>query len=321
MLVAVASIEGGLPVPPPAGRVPAMNDRLLAGVGDDPIALPDEHAVCQICGIAVPGPGEQATSWVPHPHEPLARNGAGRDVPIHLARCRECRERRAALVLAVASAEEFLRRIGSLSLAVDLAERAMAALVVLGRPSDPRTAMDLITERRGFGAGVPWGTRSPGQCNPRPFDHLAPSVRRDLRAAYADHLRGRVQQGNPPVRVLHPDGTGCAWCGISALRVEAARVHRLGGIKQATLALWHPLTNTNEWVCAACHEALTDVGATGPTAIERAYLNSVSEPDERSRIRIMLADHPTGPSPITPWSRSGAEPSSVAWAHLADEGD
>ncbi|MBP1325313.1 deoxycytidylate deaminase [Leucobacter exalbidus] len=172
------------------------------------------------------------------------------------------------------------------STAVDVVERALAAVAVTGRnismrqPRDLKLALEhLVT----LGGSLRWQSRFEGLADrdarpdtaaAMPWSHLTEQQVGVARRAFAGYLRARTER---PVPVVPTEAAGCYICGIGevvALPSQAITTwhsvklspERLGG-KPGT-----PQTETE--VCSTCHAEHNAVGAWGPSLLDKLALRA-----------------------------------------------
>lgn len=301
----------------------------------EPIKLPEHYLACPLCGQPVPEPAGSVVVEV-HAH---AREGVPIPLPspavTRLARCPDCRGRRARAEALCLDRPELGRQLGD-RVAVHRAELALAGLAAIGAATpallagldDPGVHRPLLRNLAAPAGSVVWSSRcapvvlaqsGPGWASPTPFATAPPQALALLRVGYGKLLAERVALAAPPVAVSPPpaaarsgevaiDG-GCMCCGVGAVTVAAAEVARAGGADAASRQLWRGLTVTRRadrlagYLCPPCAAAYEQVGSWGPSTAERACLTRldvIGRTDDARSLRNMLTD----PSPprIAAWS-------------------
>jgi hypothetical protein len=292
-------------------------EQLRQQVPHPPTKLPPGMFACAICGVAAGDPG-----WPDAPPKSLftakERHQLGLAEPslaLATPRCDDC----ALLRKQATSLFEAHPRLDATDpQALDKIENTLIALHLLDKPLTRSVTTDelvrLVRHLSGPGNHARWYSEN-GTCNQRRFGHLMPGARQALRKGFAAMLAERMASGSPPVNVPPPfprgPGTailkGCIMCGVSAVRLAAVQVVKLGGVAQASREVWRelscqpaslggPLSSAmlQGYTCPSCTRAIEQSNrAIGPTAMERGLLNHLFEAKRTTladQLRAMFAD-------------------------------
>lgn len=281
-------------------------DKLRSQVPDDPIPLPESHAACECCGVAVPAGG----GWALCPSCAAIRTAAERYAEGHRA---------------------LAARVGPVILA-ERVESVLLGLAIIGQPP-PATDLGLLLPRL-HPAAHQVRFRQPyrmteGLCSPHPFAHVTLTERAELRAAYAAYLADRLSLSAPPVTIRCPSG-GCAMCGLSSVDRSALEVARRGGPKATSSAVWRPVMTTRTalgrpgpdrvagHLCPACDHAVEESGhAIGQSAMSRSIRSHLLTHGEDRARRWDASREDDFPVRLVGWAVTGAPPSSEPWSHAS----
>jgi hypothetical protein len=176
--------------------------------------------------------------------------------------------------------------------------------------SEPE-ALALIRHLAIPGSAARWSARftpylaadaSTGTCAPSSWAQVRMGQRQALRTGYAAVLRERIAASAPAVKVSPPPidkddighneapvAGGCLLCGIKQQTLPAKAVEQLGGRSSSASQIWAMWKITPEqmggkarpvtlvgFLCKIYSAAVTQVGALGPTALERALVAHIA---------------------------------------------
>lgn len=272
---------------------------------------------CECCGVAVPDEGggsrpkfTQAERTTLRLDWPLARRRYGR--------CGACHEARAQAEAYLAASPALVARYGGVAL--ELVESLIFAMQVLDQPMPkdvgfalPRmlTALPEIRFKQPAHLGDRKGMNS------RPWGHVTPEKRLDLKRAQAGVMRDRLALGSPPVQVRCPSG-GCVLCGVSTVSRSAVELARRGGdIDSLVPVVWREVTthSFSGHACPTCAVAADSAGSYGASAATNAaltYLNTLGRRQEVARYKRAIEDEVI--PPVQPWAmKRGAKSRSEPW--------
>lgn len=191
-------------------------------------------------------------------------------------------------------------------------------------------AMALVESMSAVGSSTTWllrfsplqrvGSR-PSTCNRRPWDHLKPGARAQLRQALGRVLAQRVARRQPPVPVMPPRGhSGCGMCGVSAQPISAAEVAQLDGQAAASARVWSPVRvdGRDGVLCRPCRTAVertgSGIGASANEAAVSTYLKRTNNVEGQRRFRHALLG--IAAPDLQPWIATGAaQPNDRPWQH------
>ncbi len=287
------------------------------------VALPDGALACRDCGLAVEQPRVkeriQTANW---------RNDLG-NVPIEvkMTRCDECTLRHLHAEQIIAANPQLRRRLGSRTYAVGRVASVLVVLDVLGMPashadgllSTTTAALQAIEVLAARGGGLCWSsgtdvTKRADQGTIERWGHLADADRGLARDSYAAMLRERIQVPRP---VPPPDSRGCMLCGVGHVitRRDAAEVWgEERSCDPAALGGTGP-ERVYGFLCPSCARSAEGSAGLGPTAMERALMDSLGIDNPRAR-------HAELPG-LKAWAAlpEGTPPNAKRWAHVPDLDD
>jgi hypothetical protein len=174
-----------------------------------------------------------------------------------------------------------------------------AALRLLGKEKDyGPLAVEAFNESGFDVAQVLYEQTGQAEPQEQAWGHVGKDALQGLRAAYSRYLDYRVHASShipaigptPP-----PDQHGaCLLCGVDRAgawrRLDARGLVRSDGLVSGHL-------------CGTCSAVMDEVGAVGPTLLERAFLEATGRTwDEDTRIDGLSAWIATGRSPGKPWA-------------------
>ncbi|MGO1573882.1 hypothetical protein [Agrococcus casei] len=295
------------------------------------VTLPPEWLPCDGCGLALPipeqvGPPRELTSYervLPPDAPPLVGRPRPRPFFTTMSRCTDCSarsEQAAALVKqyprAIATSEFSFHG----SHAVEQLERVLAGLAIIEQAPTIKNAraMHLLMETMlPATSAILWSSRFAPVAlrdaksktgTARPWAHLRADDATRMRQAYATWLRRRTEVPRPHP---HPDGSGCYICGIGEY------------VAETTGAAWQPVRLNpgvlgGQWgapvveahVCADCRAVHADIGAWGPTLLDKLVLQAAG-------VQPLADAHDLQPNGVQAWGTTGRKrPNPTPFEHV-----
>lgn len=258
-------------------------------------------------------------------HRYFDGGGVPHSVALALSRCAACAQRRERAQALLAAFPAVAHRQGSADVALWRAEAALAVPDALGVAlpdiRDARALALLLARLMGPGVTTRYTgylapqSRADGQATgpqaaaPERWGHLDPERRAELRTAFTDYLRLRIETPRP---VPHPDGGGCAMCGVGSyttLPSRAASAWTKHDVRAAALGGRSRDGRGEVYVCGVCQQAVSEAGSLGPTAMSRAVFRAVGAGlGAQARVEIK----PTGFAALP----AGTPANDAPWQHL-----
>lgn len=257
--------------------------------------LADGSLACRDCGVAVHNP-KHIHSLTSHGREVVAGQGLTTVIDIlgefKMARCTTCSVRRSRAMMLLDEHPRFRHYLGAKEYALDQMDMVLCVPDVLGIKW-PQVAGLLGSDRdldlfRGWvaaaAADVLWSRRySPVvdlgantiQCAAKRWGHVTDLQEQELRNVYVEFLRARIDVPKP---VPPPPGgrNGCLVCGVGTVTVRDEERDDVWGRRYTTErhALGGPGSPTKVYgyLCPTCRAVAEEVGAIGPTLLERSLM-------------------------------------------------
>lgn len=310
---------------------------------------------CDACGQGVPDHPDAPTiraqieGRVGQEHLAMLRAHSPR--PIEFRTCLPCRERRAVADRAVSRLPGLAGRFGPDNARYRLG-LALDALAALGRRLPDAEALTepdaaaLVRHLTIVGGGVrymsrfvpvAWSEAEPGTSAAYPWAHLTDEQSARLRDGYGALMAERVARNAPPVRLAPPEGRACMLCGLGHVTRPAAEVVAHGGTEAAQRRLWRIASASPDALggdrspdrlrgslCPTCDAVVSDIGAIGIRAMERAYEQLLRQTGRTAEANVMRYDETS--VRLTAWAaldhrerRAGRKPippNREPWQHI-----
>jgi len=244
-----------------------------------------------------------------------------------MTRCDACSARLARAEAITDEHPKVTKPLGSRSYALALVDAALTVFDALGlKPARAatlcRTDNDLrqMLDTLPAAGGRAWWVAKflpvieagmdPKSCAPTRWGHLSPELEQNLRDSYAALLRVRMDK---PMVIYPPDGRACLICGLGGVTGLRSHAEEIWGVERQVVAATvggrgrpDPIKG---YLCPDCSAIADEVGALGPTVMERSIADFLGA--RRSDQRFVEIDG------IRAWAvlPKGTPPNKTRWAH------
>lgn len=284
-----------------------------------PTTLAPGQLACAGCGVAVDGPHERVERL---PLNVFSRDGKLIDQHmLTLTRCATCRDRRERAEALASAFPRIVARIGAPDLAVQYIDGVLACGDLVGAPvawpTELHGATSSITNGRDLslllgqasaqGMGLSFARLADGgACNARPWDHITPAQRTDVRDALARWFKAKIEEPRAYAPPADADRPGCLFCGRASVMAMPSRQHEAWvPIDVDSRALGgQPGTRVWGYVCAPCRDAIDTANAgIGQSALAAAVLAHIDARVAPGQVSMTIpAWAVTGRGPQKPWA-------------------
>ncbi|WP_345803018.1 hypothetical protein AAIB33_08030 [Microbacterium sp. AZCO] len=300
------------------------------------VSVPPGAYPCGVCGVAVQdAPAEEVERVVSlgrvfPPGVPAPLGAAEVQMITFFARCLTCRAIRDHARALLAEHPRVEGRIGSARYAVQKVENALDALDLIGASSSwigTDAALLLAVEHLSAPGGMAqWRTRyvpfarhdvAFDTCTTTRWADASHEVRQLAREGLAAVLRHRVDR---PVVVVHPEGSGCAFCGVSEVEALSSRRDEAWVRRSGPAQPQHGVPAGEAVLCWRCDAEAVSVGSFGRTALARAFLIGIG--CKRALTSLAL---PAESLEVVAWGAIPAsrrpEPSKEPWSFIENRAE